>query len=163
MNPVVQLHGTGCGIASVAAIVGLSYKEALAAAESLGIFPHDRALWTGTSHVRALLDRFGAKTPLRETPFSSWEGLPDLALLAIKWHLEKGIPSWHWVVFAREAGRAIVLDPKKGLRSNVRTDFWRMRPKWYIPVILDQIPGRNPPSDRTPSLDEKGNLHRRER
>ncbi|MDA8029165.1 MAG: DUF4440 domain-containing protein [Nitrospiraceae bacterium] len=159
MNPVVQIDRTGCGIASVAAITGLSYREVRETAKSLGIFPHDRALWTETSHVRALLNRFGAKAPLGETPFSSWERLPDLALLAIKWHLEKGVPSWHWVVFARDSGRAVVLDPKRGLRSNVRTDFGRMRPKWYIPVISGHSPGREKSSVRPDfPLAEKENL-----
>ena len=141
LDPVVQLERTGCGIASVAAIVGLSYQEVQKIAESLGIFSNDRRLWTETSHVRALLYRLGVKAPMGEPPFSSWEELPDLALLAIKWHLEKGIPAWHWVIFARKAGKAVVIDPKMGLRSNVRTDLGRMRPKWYISVIFDQPSG----------------------
>jgi hypothetical protein len=27
-----------------------------------------------------------------------------------------------------------VLDPKKSLQTNRRTDFGRMKPKWYIPL-----------------------------
>jgi len=65
----------------------------------------------------------------------SWEALPDLALLAIKWHMGKGKPHWHWVVFVREEGRARVLDSNRSLRRNVRTDFRRMKPKWFIPVF----------------------------
>jgi hypothetical protein len=37
-------------------------------------------------------------------------------------------------VFVRERGLACVLDSKRGLSSNCRTDFGRMKPKWYIPV-----------------------------
>lgn len=138
MNPVVQLERTGCGIASVAAIMGLSYREVQQTAESLGIIAHDRMLLSETTYVRALLNHFGAKTPLGEIPFSSWEDLPDLALLSVKWHLEKGIPFWHWVVFVRQNGNVCVLDSKEGLRCNLRTDFGRIRPKWYIPVIFEQ-------------------------
>ena len=135
MKPVVQLESTGCGIASVAVIVGLSYPKARAIANSVGIFAQDEKLWSETSHVRQLLDHFGVRTGSREVRFRSWTALPDLALLSIKWHLEKGRPYWHWVVFVRENGKSYVLDSKKGLRSNLRTDFGRMKPKWHIPIV----------------------------
>jgi hypothetical protein len=138
MKQVVQLERTGCGIASVAAIVGILYPEARSIANSLGIFAHDESLWSETSHVRRLLSYFGIETGSLEIPFRSWEALPDLALLSIKWRLEKGRPYWHWVVFVRENGQSYVLDSKKSLRTNRRTDFGRMKPKWYIPVKVDQ-------------------------
>ncbi len=135
MKPVVQLERTGCGIASVAAIVGLSYQKAKAIANSLGIFAHDESLWSETLHVRKLLSHFGIRASSRVIPFRSWEALPDIALLSVKWHLENGRPYWHWVVFVREDGQSYVLDSKKILRSNFRIDFGRMKPKWYIPVM----------------------------
>lgn len=138
MKPVVQLERTGCGIASVAAIVGLSYQKTKAIANSLGIFAQDKSLWSETSYVRKLLSHFGIKTDSHEIPFRSWESIPDLALLSIKWHLEYGRPYWHWVVFVREGGQSYVLDSKKILRANLRTDFGRMKPKWYIPIKGDQ-------------------------
>jgi len=134
MKPVVQQDRTGCGIASVAAIAGVSYAYAKAIAAEEGIFVRDSALWSRTAHVRKLLRRFGLRPGAREVPFRSWDALPDFALLSVKWHLEKGQPYWHWVVFAREDGRAYVLDSKKTLRHHRRTDFGRMHPKWYIPV-----------------------------
>ena len=134
MKPVIQLEPTGCGIASVAAIAGVSYSRAKSAANSLGIFAEDRKLWSETAHVRKLLHHFGLRANPIEVPFHSWDALPDLALLSIKWHLEKRQPFWHWVVFARERDRPYVLDPKKGLRQNTRTDFGRMKPKWSIRV-----------------------------
>jgi len=134
MKPVVQLESTGCGIASVAAIVGLPYPKAKSIANSLGIFAHDERLWSETVHVRKLLSYFGIKTGSREFPFRSRETLPDLALLSTKWYLEKGRAYWHWVVFVRENGQSYVLDSNKSLRTNRRTDFGRMKPKWYIPV-----------------------------
>jgi len=135
MKPVVQLERTGCGIASAAAVVGLSYPKMKSIANSLGIYAQDESLWSDASHVRKLLGHFGMKMDSRETPFRSWEALPDLALLSIKWRLEKGRPYWHWVVFVRENGQSYVLDSKKSLRNNIRTDYGRMKPKWYIPVI----------------------------
>lgn len=134
MKPVIQLEPTGCGIASVAALAGVSYSRARSVAASLGIHASDEVLWSQTAHVRQLLRCFGLKAGVGELPFRSFDALPDLALLSVKWHLEKGRPFWHWVVFVREDGRACVLDSKKTLRQHVRTDFGRIKPKWYIPV-----------------------------
>ena len=41
MKPVVQEQRTGCGIAAVAALAGVSYAKAKAVAASLGISVHD--------------------------------------------------------------------------------------------------------------------------
>lgn len=134
MRPIIQLEPGGCGIASVAALAGVSYGRATSIANSLGIYANDKRLWSDTAYVRTLLKHFGFKPGPLEIPFDSWHALPNLALFAIKWHLERGQPFWHWVVFVREDGRARVLDSKQSLREHVRTDFGRMRPKWYIPV-----------------------------
>ena len=134
MKPVIQLERTGCGIASIAAIAGLSYRETRAIASSLRIFAHDERLWSETAHVRTLLGHLGIRAGSCETPFRSWEALPDIALLATKWHCEKGKPYWHWVVFVREHKQCCVLDSNKSLRTSRRTDFGRMKPKWYIEV-----------------------------
>lgn len=134
MKPVVQEERTGCGIASVAAIAGLSYARAKAMAASLGISAQDRRLWSETAHVRRLLAQFGIRTAWGTRPFRTWSDLPDCALLAIKWHLEGGRPYWHWVVFVRKKDRRYVLDSKAALKTHVRTDFRRMKPAWFLPV-----------------------------
>jgi len=134
VKPVVQLEPTGCGIASAAALAGLSYGEAKRIAGSLGIRAEDETLWSSTSHVRKLLRRLGIRARAGETPFRSWRALPDLALLSVKWHLQRGRPYWHWVVFVRDGEGTYVLDSKKALRNHRRTDFGRMRPRWFIPV-----------------------------
>jgi len=138
IKPVVQQEPTGCGIASVAAIAGLSYAQTKAIASALDISAQDERLWSETAHVRKLLEHLGVKTERAEQPFRSWESLPDLAILSIKWHLEKGRPFWHWVVFVRDDRGARVLDPKKGLRHHIRSDFGRIKPKWFIPIINAQ-------------------------
>jgi hypothetical protein len=151
MKPVVQLERTGCGIASVGAIAGLSYRKAKSIANGLGIHAEDKALWSDSAHVRRLLRHFGLAGGSREIPFRSWNALPDLALLSIKWHLEQGRPYWHWVVFVREGGHAYVLDSKKGLRKNRRTDFGRMKPKWFIAVTdaEQRLPAAAPKTARS--------------
>jgi ABC-type bacteriocin/lantibiotic exporter with double-glycine peptidase domain len=134
MKPVVQLEQTGCGIASVAALAGVSYRQAQRVANRLDIFASDSRLWSETRHVRRLLKEFGIRPANTEVLFTSWEALPDLALLAVKWHKERDRAFWHWVVFWRGPHGPVVLDSKSTLRRHVRTDFGHMRPKWFIPV-----------------------------
>ena len=136
MRPVVQEEVSGCGIASAAAIAGISYQQARQVANSLGVHAADEALWSDPRVIRRLLSRLGFETAHSERRFQGWDKLPDCALLSIKWHLEQGKPYWHWVVFVRDADRQYVLDSKKALNNNLRTDFGRMKPKWSIEVHL---------------------------
>ncbi|MDG6778118.1 hypothetical protein QCB44_05310 [Thiomicrorhabdus sp. zzn3] len=137
MKPVIQEQKTGCAIASAAAVAGISYQHAKSVANGLGIYAEDDALWSETDHMLRLLGRLGVSVEAQTTPFSSWEALPDCALLAIKWHLDNSKPYWHWVVFVRDGDGSYVLDSKKSLKNHVRTDFGRMQPKWFIKVNLD--------------------------
>lgn len=117
MKPVVQQEIAGCGIASVAVLAGVTYREAKAAANRLGIHAADKSLWSDTRYVRALLKQYGIAAGKGETPFKSWDTLPDLALLAIKWHLEGDRPFWHWVVYWRgPAGLVVFSTPRSGSR-----------------------------------------------
>ncbi|MCW8825510.1 MAG: hypothetical protein OQK78_03700 [Gammaproteobacteria bacterium] len=134
MKPVIQQEQTGCAIASSAAIAGITYPAAKKIANNLGIYADDSKLWSETDYIRKLLAQLGVETAKREKPFTGWDELPDCALLSTKWHLEKGRAYWHWVVFVRDDEHQYVLDSKKSLRSNVRTDFGRIKPKWYIEV-----------------------------
>ena len=134
MNTVLQEDRTGCGIASVAAITSQKYGVVKKAAARLGISVNDPKLWSDTQPVRNLLASFGIAVGQKEEPFRSWEHLPICALLAIKWHRQKTGPAWHWVVFVRDESGSVVLDPKRGLRTNRRTDFGRIKPKWFIRI-----------------------------
>lgn len=134
LKPVVQEETTGCGIASVANILGKTYSQMKAEAEAMGIHASDKSLWSDTQYVRRMLSCAGIKTSDEETPFESWEALPDLALLSIKHHQEEGKNFWHWVVFKRVGGRPFVLDSASYLPSNIRQDFEAMQPKWFIEV-----------------------------
>lgn len=134
MKPVVQLERTGCGIASVAALAGVSYMTAQRVANRIGISATDSRLWSETTPVRQLLRQYQLRTSSRPRPFVSWDALPNRALLAIKWHREGRRAFWHWVVFVRDSDGASVLDSKKILKHHVRKDFWRMKPRWFIEV-----------------------------
>lgn len=135
INPVIQEEATGCGIACVACIVGKSYPAMKAIANRLGIYATDESLWSDTGYVRRLLAAEGIPTAPDETPFESWEALPDLALLSIKLYQEHGRNFWHWVVFRRVEGQPLVFDSASYLAANVRTDFEAMTPAWFIEVL----------------------------
>ena len=81
LEPVVQEETTGCGIASVANILGKTYSEMKAVANAMGIHASDKSLWSDTQYVRRMLSSAGVKTSADEAPFESWEALPNLALL----------------------------------------------------------------------------------
>jgi hypothetical protein len=134
MKAVVQEDRTGCAIASVATLTGQSYSSVKKAAATLGISVDDPTLWSDPQPMRTLLASCGITAGRKEEPFRSWRDLPARALLAIKWHREKSGPAWHWVVFARHGSESFVLDPKRGLRTHHRTDFGRIKPKWFIRV-----------------------------
>ena len=151
MKPVVQLERTGCGIASVAALAGVSYRQAQRTANRLGIFATDSRLWSETQPVRRLLQQYRLRGSSKEMPFASWSALPDLALLAVKWHREGSRAFWHWVVFVREQDGVYVLDSQRALKAHVRTDFGRMRPKWFIKV--EGFPSRKLMRDKNPGCD----------
>ncbi|MFP1680275.1 hypothetical protein ACLD02_16375 [Alloalcanivorax sp. C16-2] len=58
---VVQEEVSGCGIASVANILGKSYGEMKAIANGMGIQAEDEGLWSDTRYVRRMLGRFGVQ------------------------------------------------------------------------------------------------------
>lgn len=150
MKALVQEELSGCGIASVAVLAGISYKQSQRIANRLGIHAEDTRLWSDTRHVRTLLKQHRIQCSAKEKPFTSWEALPDTALLAIKWHLERSIPFWHWVVFWRSPEGPLVLDSKAALRTNTRTDFGRIKPKWFITINISgaKLPAVDPAAPR---------------
>ncbi|MEP3246112.1 MAG: hypothetical protein ABJN40_04855 [Sneathiella sp.] len=137
LRPVFQRDITGCAIASTAWIAGEEYAAVKRGAEEIGVDILKPSLWSDVAPMRQLLQRFDISVGAREIPFQSWGALPDQALLAVKWHLEQGRPHWHWSVFSRQEGGAFVMDPKKALKTNIRTDFGRIKPKWYIELLAE--------------------------
>lgn len=134
MRPVIQEDKTGCGLASVASVVGVSYRQVKDQAGQLGINVEDPKLWSATKYIRKLLTHNGISVSRQVTTFTSWDSLPPLALLAIKWHQFNQCAFWHWVVFYRGTQGPMVLDSKRELRTHCRTDFGRIKPKWFLTV-----------------------------
>ncbi len=134
-KPIFQRDITGCAIASTAWIAGEEYSAVKRGAEEIGIDILNPSLWSDVAPMRQLLKRFDISAGVDEIPFQSWETLPEKALLAVKWHLEQGKPYWHWTVYSREPQGAFVMDPQKALKNNIRTDFGRIKPRWYIDLF----------------------------
>lgn len=134
MQVVVQEHPEGCALACAAMLAGLTYRQARHAAAQLGIHAGDKGLYSTAAPLRRLLRYLGLVPAEPEQPFTGWDGLPNCALLAVKWHIEAGRPFWHWVVFIRDAGGAAVLDPSANLTENRRTDWHALKPRWYIKI-----------------------------
>ncbi len=135
LKVIIQEEATGCGIAAVANILGKRYSEVKAIATDMGIYASDQSLWSDTRYVRRLLSGSGVICSDQEVPFESWDALPDLALLSIKYHQEDDKSFWHWVVFKRVDGAPYVLDSASYLPSNLRQDFDAMQPKWFIEIV----------------------------
>lgn len=79
LKSVIQEETTGCGIASVANILGKTYSEMKATANAMGIYAEDKSLWSDTQYVRKMLfhaGRIGSINPLFQTsiPFKKGSG-----------------------------------------------------------------------------------------
>lgn len=134
MKAIIQEDVSGCGIASVATLTGLSYQQVRKEAMNLGISVTDSGLWSDTAFIRTLLQHFDIEAHSKERPFQSWKMLPPLAMLAIKWKQNGGHAFWHWVIYWQSPKGPVVLDSKRSLKNNVRTDFGRIKPKWFLPI-----------------------------
>jgi hypothetical protein len=102
---VFQVHDDGCGIACVAMLAGISYRDAC-----LEIFGDYQGDATSLEDLRWALMACGFRVPKRMTPF--WERqhtqLKQHALLA----LNPGPDGmWHWAVW--DAAQHRILDPLK--------------------------------------------------
>lgn len=134
IRPIIQEEETGCGLACVAMLCGKTYEEVCQDGADLGIRAADKRLWSSADYVRRLLTHYGMKAGKSERSFTGWDTLPDLCLLATKWHIEDGQPFWHWCVFSRKENESVVLDPAAYLSENTRHDFDAIEVKWFIEV-----------------------------
>lgn len=113
--------------------------KSLRSPPAIGIIAGDKTLYNSTEPMRRLLAQLDILVTSGKTNFTDYAALPDQALLATQWHLEDGVPHWHWVVFTRDEGGASVLDPAAYLEQNRRTDFTNIIPRWFVGLIGDGI------------------------
>jgi len=132
---VVQEDKTGCGLACIAMLAGVCYKEAKKAALDNLKFRTKDEFYTGTGQLKELAAHFNIEIEgKRRRKFRNWSELPDVAIVSI--NPKENNKYWHWVVFQRKDGAEVVFDPKKSIKTDRRTDFDRMKPFGYLPVLL---------------------------
>ena len=128
---VVQDDDTGCGIACVAMIAGVSYEDAKAAVFSKSF--RKKVFYTSGPDLRRGLERFGLtlRPAARARRFESWRRLESTSIVAVE-QTPRNKAHWHWVVFVNDGTRRYVLDPS--WPEIVRTDFRKMEGRSYLRV-----------------------------
>lgn len=127
MRRIIQQHGTSCGIACVAMLARISYREALAVAKEL----YEEGTWsknhrTDIEDLRYILEELGWKLG-RKVTTTDWEKVPPGCLVAVQW--KKG--NWHWVVSAEDDEGLFFFDPRKAVEAVRRRDSSRVPVAWY--------------------------------
>lgn len=135
---VPQDDDTGCGIACVAMLAGVSYEQAKAA--TFPPSPRKRKFYTGGADLRRGLKAFGLtlEPTARAQKFTAWSQLETTSIVAIE-QVPRHKSRWHWVVFVDDGVRRYVLDPS--WPEAVRTDFKRMQGRSFLRVVA--LAGQN--------------------
>lgn len=110
---IPQKHSTGCGIACVAMVSGVSYRRALKAT-----FPHGikKDYLTGYADLKRGIAALGGKhAPRAHNAPSSWGRIECTSIVRVN---ERANGNWHWVVF--DAEQRVLLDPGPGIARHIR-------------------------------------------
>jgi hypothetical protein len=103
---VPQLDKTGCGVACVASVAGVSYAKARRL-----MFGSSPGSYTDTGDLRSALRKHGVKVGPRLIPLRT-RSYFDLAHHAIlKVNVKRSSGYWHWVVW--DAVRRRLIDPRQ--------------------------------------------------
>ncbi len=130
MERVIQEEPTGCGLACVAMVAGVSYAEVRNfAVEHMG-FGTIGPFYTDLDDLRYMLDWYGYRL-LRWTPFKSYDSVSPLCVLEI----ERPGAYNHWVLLVKCGLDMYVLDPFPDVKTEQRRDWWRLRPVSYANII----------------------------
>lgn len=126
---VVQKTGTSCGVACVAMLARLSFRDA----KSL-VSRELKKKWdqgnhrTHASDLRAMLKPIGWRLG-RQVKCRTWRKVPPGALVAVQRKLPKN--DWHWVVSGEDAKGPFFFDPRKNVKTIRRREFNKAPPSWY--------------------------------
>jgi ABC-type bacteriocin/lantibiotic exporter with double-glycine peptidase domain len=132
MKRVVQQTGTSCGVACVAMLAHLSYRDAFAA----GVALWDQEYWdtshrTDAAELRAMLAALGWRLG-RMVKCRTWSKIPTGALVAVQRKAKTN--DWHWVVSGEDAKGPFFFDPRKNVKAIRRREFAKAPPSWYHSV-----------------------------
>ena len=129
LRRIAQGTGTSCGLASVAMLARLSFREVEALAREVlpKVFTatHQR---TYAKDLRVLLATLGWRLG-RQVKCRTWKRVPPHALVAVQW--KRGEDRWHWVVSDEDEAGPSFLDPRKQVKAPRRRDLKKVRPSWY--------------------------------
>ncbi|MGE0093766.1 MAG: cysteine peptidase family C39 domain-containing protein [Alphaproteobacteria bacterium] len=130
MRQIWQLDENGCGIACIAMLAGIGYRQAKR--ELYAGTSRRTSTFTDTRDLRRVLKRFGFKTSghLRSLRGRQLIDLRSDAILKVN---PRPDGSWHWVIW--DATRKRILDPKGPRRGPYR----------YSSYLLVQPAGRSRP------------------
>lgn len=129
---IIQEDVTGCGIACAAMLAGISYSRAKTIALRLGIVGQKPSYYTNASDISKLLRELGL-APSKGRKLSKWSSLRILSVVGVNFSETTG--NWHWVVYVPSTAGGHVLDPRATVKTRLRTDWARLRPRSYIPVL----------------------------
>jgi len=121
---IIQQDTTGCGLACIAMLAKTSYKKVKALAIKNLDFDNDGEFYTNTKDLVFLGKNYSIEIGSRRRKFKGYGHLPDKAILAINY--KESSDTWHWVIYHRTRNEEYVLDPKKSIKTNKRTDLTRI-------------------------------------
>lgn len=131
---VVQTTGTSCGVACVAMLARLSFRDAKSLVSL--VLKKD---WnqgnhrTHASDLRAMLKPVGWRLG-RQVKCRTWRKVPPEALVAVQRKLPKN--EWHWVVSGVDDAGPYFFDPRKNVKAIRRRELAKARPSWYHRVTF---------------------------
>ncbi|OYV04335.1 MAG: hypothetical protein CFE26_17425, partial [Verrucomicrobiales bacterium VVV1] len=128
MRRIVQKSGNSCGVACVAMLARISFRDAF----RVGVACYDKDYWSGShatdnSELRIILAAVGYKLG-REVACEDWEKVPPGSLAATQWNPKAKF--WHWVVYDEDDEGGYVLDPNRAVKRNKRRDLKKMKVAW---------------------------------
>lgn len=131
---VIQVDSTGCGIACIAMVAGISYAEAKQITLNNEILKKSvKNFYTTTKDLVNVLNSIGIESS-KGRKVRYWSSINTISIVGINF-LET-TDTWHWVLFIPNEDTGYVLDPSKRVKTEKRTDFSRMRLRSYIPISL---------------------------
>lgn len=145
---IIQEDATGCGIACAAMLAGISYSRAKTVALRLGIIGQKPPYYTNASDLSKLLRELEL-VPSRGRKLSKWPSLHSLSIVGVNFSEATG--NWHWVVYVPSAAGGHVLDPRATVKTQLRTDWARLRPRSYIPVLQPNISSKRTGGKASPA------------
>jgi len=129
MERIVQGDATGCGLACVAMVVGVTYAEVRQVAVGLMGFDPLGPFYTEHYEVRWMLAEYGFILS-RYTPFKEYAPISPLSLLEIERNGEYN----HWGLLVKHGLDLYVLDPAQHIKTARRRDWSRIRVVSYMNI-----------------------------